>query len=211
MNPRSAVEHVALLELTTEVRVTRDRPTLTTTLRPPLCVLVLLIVLVGALATAPTSAASTSSVVTRGSFTLTRSERAMLDLINNARANRGLARLRLRGSLYRCAKAHSRSMIRRDYFSHYSLDGSSVSARARRAGYSSSGYTSWRVGETIGWGSGSRGNAASVFRMWMNSAGHRRVLMAARWRDVGVGCARGTYRGLDGVRMYTVVVGRRTL
>ena len=57
----------------------------------------------------------------------------MLDLINKARSNRGLATLRLRASLYRAAKAHSRSMIRRDYFSHTSRDGSTVAQRAQAA------------------------------------------------------------------------------
>jgi hypothetical protein len=34
-------------------------------------------------------------------------------------------------------------------------------------------------------------------------------VLGARWRDVGVGCVRGTYQGRTGVLMYTVDVGRR--
>jgi uncharacterized protein YkwD len=209
MIPRRAVEMASLSELTTEVTMSRTDHRLTSTRRLALCVLAAVFVFASAPAAAQASTTASTTVVSRSSFTLTRSERTMLDLINRARANRGLARLRLRASLYRAARSHSLSMVRRDYFSHYSLDGSTVAQRARRAGYTSSGYTSWRVGEVIGWGSGSRGSAASVFRMWMNSSAHRKVLMGARWRDVGVGCVRGTYRGVDGVRMYTVDVGRR--
>ena len=43
----------------------------------------------------------------------------------------------------------------------------------------------------------------------MRSSGHRQVILTKRWRDVGIGCARGTYKGISGVVMYTVDFGRR--
>ena len=43
----------------------------------------------------------------------------------------------------------------------------------------------------------------------MNSSAHRQVILTARWRDVGIGCSRGTFKGLSGVVMYTVDFGRR--
>jgi uncharacterized protein YkwD len=100
-------------------------------------------------------------------------------------------------------------MIRRDYFSHSSRSGRSVSARARKAGYKTSGWSKWSVGEVLAWGSGGRGTPAAVFRAWMHSAGHRRIILGKRWRDVGVGCRRGTFKGISGVNMWTVDVGRR--
>ena len=145
----------------------------------------------------------------RRALALTRDERRLLDLIAAARRRRGLKPLRLRASLYRAAKAHSRDMLRGGYFSHVSRTGLGPAARARRAGYSTAGYGSWKVGEVIGWGRGSRGAPRAIFRRWMGSAMHRSVLMGAGWRDIGLGCARGTFRGLDGVRMYTVITGRR--
>jgi uncharacterized protein YkwD len=35
------------------------------------------------------------------------------------------------------------------------------------------------------------------------------VILTRNWRDVGVGCARGRYKGVAGVVMYTVDFGRR--
>ena len=92
----------------------------------------------------------------RRALALTRDERRLLDLIAAARSRRGLKPLRLRASLYRAAKAHSRGMIRADYFSHFSPAGYGPATRARRAGYTTSGYGSWRVGEVIAWGSRQR-------------------------------------------------------
>ncbi len=137
------------------------------------------------------------------------SEAVMLRLINQARTSRGLAPVRVTGTLDRAALAHARDMIARDYFAHSSLSGAGVSTRARGAGYSVNGYDLWSVGEVIAWGKGTRGTPASVFKAWMNSSSHRQVILTARWRDVGLGCARGTFKGLSGVVMYTVDFGRR--
>ena len=35
----------------------------------------------------------------------------------------------------------------------------------------------------------------AVFKAWMHSSSHRQVILAKRWRDVGIGCARGTLQG----------------
>jgi uncharacterized protein YkwD len=141
--------------------------------------------------------------------TLTKPERRVLALINEARAARGLHRLRARDSLTRAARAHSRSMLTLGYFSHSSASGESYGDRILRYGYSRAGCSSWSVGEIIGWGAGTTGNAKAVFRAWMNSSGHRAVILRGRWRDVGVGRALGTYAGIGDVRMFTVDFGRR--
>jgi uncharacterized protein YkwD len=150
-----------------------------------------------------------SSVGTRNLIVLGTSERRMLDLIQRARERRGRAAVRLRGRLLVAGLAHSRDMLRRDYFSHYSYSGESYDSRLRRFGYRSGGYAVWRTGEVIGWGRGTLGSPRAVFRRWMRSSGHRAVIVKALWRDVGVGCVRGTYCGMSGVRMYTVDFGRR--
>jgi uncharacterized protein YkwD len=100
-------------------------------------------------------------------------------------------------------------MIAHDYFDHSSLSGATVSTRTRSAGYSVSGCSRWSVGEVIAWGMSVRGTPKAVFRAWMHSNSHRQVILTRQWRDVGVGCARGSYRGLSGVIMYTVDFGRR--
>jgi uncharacterized protein YkwD len=136
-------------------------------------------------------------------------EAAMLKLINQVRRSRGLATVCLAGPLDRAALAHSRDMIAHDYFAHSSIGGASVATRARAAGYSTGGCSQWSVGEVIAWGASTRGSPERVLRSWMRSGAHRQVILSSRWRDVGVGCARGTYRGLSGVKMYTVDFGRR--
>jgi uncharacterized protein YkwD len=136
-------------------------------------------------------------------------ESTMLKLINHARANRGLHALGGYGALHTAACTHSADMIEHDYFAHSSLGGAGVCARARRAGYTKGGWSEWTVGEVIAWGCGARGTPQSVFKAWMRSSAHRRIILGKRWRDVGVGCRRGTFKGISGVVMYTVDVGRR--
>ncbi len=136
-------------------------------------------------------------------------ERAMLKLINKARTSRGLAPVRLQKALDRAALAHSREMLSRDYIAHTSWKGASLGTRLARAGYSRTGCRSWSVGEVIGWGKGAVGTPRAVFRTWMKSSGHRAVILRARWRDVGIGCAGGSLRNVSGVAMYSVDFGRR--
>jgi uncharacterized protein YkwD len=137
-------------------------------------------------------------------------EGALLQLINNMRANHGLHAVKLQSKLDSAAIAHSRQMLSRDYFSHDSAGGASYAQRLRAAGYTRSGYRHWSVGEVIGWGKGSAGTAKAIFNAWMHSSAHRTVILTGRWRDVGVGCGEGTFRGLAGTLMYTVDFGRRS-
>ena len=134
----------------------------------------------------------------------------MLRLIGHAREQRGLAPLHVHAALSRAALAHSRDMMRRHYFSHLSPGGASCAARARRAGYATSGCRSWAISEVIGWGMSSVGTPQAIFRSWMRSAYHRSIILGRRWRDAGVGCASGTFNGASGSWMYTVDVGRRS-
>jgi len=137
-------------------------------------------------------------------------EAGILQLINNARTQRGLALLRLHAALSRAALAHSCDMVTRQYFSHSSPGGASCAARTRRAGYATSGCRSWAVSEVIGWGMSSVGTPQAVFSSWMRSAYHRSVILGRRWRDVGIGCVSGTFQGASGSCMYTVDVGCRS-
>ena len=140
----------------------------------------------------------------------TANEASMLQLINHARTQRGLAPLHVHAALGRAALAHSRDMMSSGYFSHSSSGGASCAVRTRRAGYATSGCRSWAVSEVIGWGVSSVGTPQAVFSSWMRSAYHRSVILDRRWRDVGIGCVSGTFRGASGSWMYTVDVGRRS-
>ena len=133
-------------------------------------------------------------------------EATMLKLINHARKSRGLAPVDSVASLDRAALLHSRDMIARDYLSHSSPGGATVAGRARSAGYPTSGSS---LGEVIALGSSYKGTPESIFKGWMRSSGHRQIILTKRWRDAGIGCARGTYKGYSGVVIYTVDFGRR--
>jgi uncharacterized protein YkwD len=133
-------------------------------------------------------------------------EATMLRLINHARTSRGLAAVKTISSLDRAALLHSRDMIAHDYFSHSSRSGATLAGRARSEGYPTSGSS---LGEVIALGSSSKGTPESMFKGWMRSSGHRQIILTKRWRDVGLGCARGTYKGYSGVVIFTVDFGRR--
>ena len=149
------------------------------------------------------------SVAPAFAFDRSASEATMLRLINHTRTSRGLRAVKVHTALDKAALSHSRDMIAHDYFAHSSYAGASVARRARGAGYSASGWSHWEVGEVIAWGKSSRGTPEAVFKAWMRSSEHRRIILIKRWRDVGLGACRGTFRGLSGVVMYTVDFGRR--
>jgi uncharacterized protein YkwD len=163
------------------------------------CAVLLLILAVATVGAGPVSASQRTA-----------NEASMLQLINHARTQRGLAPLHLHAALSRAALAHSSDMMDRHYFSHSSLGGASCAARARCAGYSVSGCRSWTVAEAIGWGRSLAGTPRAVFSAWMRSAYHRAIILGRRWRDVGIGCVSGTFQGASGSWMYTVDVGRRS-
>lgn len=137
-------------------------------------------------------------------------EQRMLRVINRVRADRDLPKVRLHWALDRAAGRHSRDMLRNDYFSHLSSGGTSYASRIVAAGYKRSGYSSWSVGEVLGWGKGDRGRPRAIVRGWLRSSYHRAVLLNRRWRDVGVGAAHGTFCGVSGCWVWTVDFGRRT-
>ena len=142
------------------------------------------------LAAAPAVAACTGSGARPTHATLARARHATLCLINRARAQHGLGKLRHARLLDRAAAAHSRDMVRRDFFSHNSPGGSTPSQRIDRTGYLS-GAHSWAIGETIAWGTGRLATPASIVRGWLNSPEHRAILLDGRFRDLGIGVAIG--------------------
>jgi uncharacterized protein YkwD len=129
--------------------------------------------------------------------TISDARSATLCLINEARTKRGLGRLGSAGSLVRAASAHSRDMAVNDFFSHDSPGGSTPKDRIAGAGYLA-GATSWAIGETIAWGSGSLATPSSIVRSWLRSPGHRAILLDSRYDDAGIGIALGAPGGASG-------------
>jgi len=122
---------------------------------------------------------------------LDRAERKVIRLVNQIRTRHGLRRLKASRALSRAAGGHSSDMVRRDFFGHASSNGTPMNRRVKT-------YTRARwVGENLAIVSG-RGTAGRVVRMWMNSAGHRRVILDRKSRRIGVGRRSGrvgSFRG----------------
>ncbi len=151
--------------------------------------------------------AATTSVKTcsGGNIDLGVKEERTLVLHNEARADYGLEPLCINPVLTRAARSHSREMVEKDYFSHYSDDGEGVGARLRRFGYD------WSVcGENLAGGYGNPGEPDSVFELWTNSTHHRANILDRRFRQVGVGTYTGIYKGIEEYTMYTVDFGSQT-
>lgn len=169
--------------------------------------LAIILLTLAACVPALTFAAALAPATAEASITPTRAERRVLAAVNREREAAGLAKLSFKTSLIRAARSHTHFMAARSALSHTGDGGSTVPERLRDFGYESSGYTSWKVGETLA--SGTAGTViatpAAIVALWMHSPGHRGVLMTAGFRDVGVGVVRGD----DGLRYFTVDFGRR--
>jgi uncharacterized protein YkwD len=117
-------------------------------------------------------------------------ERAMVRGINQQRARYGLASVRVSGRLARAADYHSWEMLDADYFDHPSRNGESFDKRVRR-------YVNHRaLGETLAMVGGcGRSSARTVVRMWMNSPGHRAILLSSKYRRIGLAKRTGSLNG----------------
>ena len=116
---------------------------------------------------------------------LDRTERKVIRIVNRIRARHGLRRLRANRRLAVAASTHTGDMLRRDFLSHASSDGTDMTARVRRY----TGTKRW-IGENIVAMSG-RATARKAVRMWMHSPPHRAVLLSPAGRRIGIGKRRG--------------------
>jgi uncharacterized protein YkwD len=116
---------------------------------------------------------------------------ALLCEIARVRERRDRARLSPEAELETAAARHSVDMVERRYFSHVSPGGGELRDRVRRAGYARE-RCSWRAGEVLAWGVGSRSSPAATVRAWMDSPSHRRVIVSRRYRQVGASMVAGT-------------------
>jgi uncharacterized protein YkwD len=108
--------------------------------------------------------------------------------LNEVRQANGLAPLRQSPALARSSTRYARQMVRADFFGH----------SARIAVSSEFG----RAGETLALHNGWTPQAGRTIVSWMNSPGHRSVLLSSNYRWVGMGLARGRI----GSRLVTVWV-----
>jgi len=112
-------------------------------------------------------------------------ENDVLAQLNTIRVSHGLVALTLSPGLDAAATQHTREMIRLDYFSHDSADGTSFDDRIERYYPFSAKFTNWSVGENLVWGEPGL-DAAEALRSWMASPPHRRNILDPAWRDIGI-------------------------
>jgi uncharacterized protein YkwD len=124
---------------------------------------------------------------------LTRSESALLTVMNQVRVAHGLRPLRADVRLETAARGHSRSMLRTGTFAHGAFN-----VRIRRVGVRAP-----RVGENLAWGAGSYARARMIVQMWLGSPAHRANLLHPGYRIVGVGAVKGVFNGQRGALMVT--------
>jgi uncharacterized protein YkwD len=136
----------------------------------------------------------------RPAASLSSLEQGVLADINALRKQHDLAPLRLSASLSAAARQHSSEMAARGYFSHDSANGSSFDKRIARY-YPMGRNHYWSVGENLLWSSPDV-DAGGALDMWWNSPEHRKNMLTARWREIGlsavhVASAPGTYGGRE--------------
>lgn len=114
-------------------------------------------------------------------------EARMLAMVNAERARQGLAPLRPDPELAQVARAHSRDMFARGYFSHYSPEGQNLRDRLRQAEL---GYLA--AGENLALAPTLPGAHQGL----MNSPGHRANILRPQFGRVGIGVLDGGVHGL---------------
>lgn len=115
--------------------------------------------------------------------------------VNAARAERGIAPLRLESRLMAAAARHSADMAAHEFMAHTGSDGSSLGQRALDAGYEPGG-----VGEVVAAG---HSTPAAVVAAWLRSRRHRDILLLPDLVHIGPACAVSA----RGALFWTVMVG----
>jgi hypothetical protein len=124
------------------------------------------------------------SVPTDGNLELMRG--AVLCLEDRERQAHGESPLQPNAALARAAQEHSESMAAAGYFDHVGPDGTPLQ-RVRAAGYISSSFQGYEVGENLAWGTLWLSTPRAVVVGWMASAGHRANILDPHFRDTAVG------------------------
>jgi uncharacterized protein YkwD len=126
-------------------------------------------------------------------------EQKILDLTNEARKKEKLTPLKINFTLVKAARAHSKNMAKQRKMDH-KLDGKNPGDRLKDAGYRAAYY-----GENIAFGFRKFGTPEKIFDGWMESKGHRKNILTAAFREIGI----GTYTNAAGETYYTQVFGKR--
>jgi uncharacterized protein YkwD len=113
----------------------------------------------------------------------------LLTEMNAARAQHGLAPLRLSRVLARPARSQSVYLARTGKLDHAGADGKPFYVRLYKAGYSKKKA----VGENLAMSSGCETDLAkTMVRMWLDSPSHRANLLSKRFKVVGLAVVAAT-------------------
>ena len=139
------------------------------------------------------SAAETVSLAT-----LTAQEAKVVNLLNADRAAVGLVPVRVDSRLMAIARARSADMIAKHYFSHTLPDGRNV-FDIRTA----SNLRWFGAGEIIAWNNYPtlETSVPAANNQWLNSPGHKAIVVSTTYNYVGVGLALGS----NGKKIWTAV------
>ena len=135
-------------------------------------------------------------------------ERAMVCLLNYARAQRGLKPLEVVSQLNRSSMLKALAIARCSDFSHTPC-GKPFAATFDAVGYRGSFSTAY--GENIAWGGGRAGAARVVVSGWLNSPHHRENLFSRNWTEQGVALLPiSRFLGNKDVQIWVSQFGART-
>jgi uncharacterized protein YkwD len=109
-------------------------------------------------------------------------ESRTLQSVNRARSAQRLGVLEVDSVLVELARAHGRDMVRRRYFDHLAPDGTDLADRIRRRGLEYS-----RIGENLHRNAGSEDPVSLAVKSWLESQGHRELLLLPEFTTTGIG------------------------
>jgi uncharacterized protein YkwD len=115
---------------------------------------------------------------------------SLLCVVNETRREWGRPALIRQRNLRRAADWQSDDMVEKDYFSHTSANGDTLSDRLDQFRFIPSSDR-WRAGENLAAGSGPMGTPEEIVSGWMNSRDHRINLLDPGFSLVGIGVSRG--------------------
>lgn len=113
----------------------------------------------------------------------------VIDLTNKERADIAKPALIKNDFLQEAAKMKAEDMASRGYFSHDSPDGTEPWDWIKKTGYSFS-----YAGENLAI---NFFDSKDVVEAWMNSTTHRANMLDGHFTEIGIGTARGTYKGRE--------------
>lgn len=140
--------------------------------------------LLAAVAAGGAASASTPAPASASGAAVDGRERNVIARVNAVRADHGLAPLRTGQRISRAADRHSLRQQRAGTLSHQLPGESPLAQRLRRAVHR------MPVAEVVLW-SARGARSAEIVRAWMDSPGHRAVLLSPDFRLAGVGIRSG--------------------